>query len=366
MYRLSAHRTRAHAHAHAHHGTAPRATGRRAAVPTAAAVVVAPLLLAVGAAGPAWAHGAPTDPVSRVSACSPEGDAQGSAACRAAVAANGGPFTAWDNMRIAGVNGRDREVVPDGQLCSGGLAPYKGLDLARADWPSTRLSPGSTLNLTYRSTIPHTGTFKLFLTKPGYDPTKPLTWSDLPEQPFASVTDPPLRDGSYRFSAKLPADRSGRHVLYTIWQNTSTVDTYYSCSDVVFPKVKPAGSGTDGANSTDGTDGTDGGGSEEAPGAREKAGAQKPDAATSGPATTAPARDTAAPGTDAGPPAADPGTPVASTTDESGTSVPLVAGGATAVVLAVGPGLFLRGRRHRSRVDDCPAVRGGRVGLPPP
>ncbi|MBP5870634.1 chitin-binding protein [Streptomyces sp. LBUM 1478] len=352
MYRLSARRTGAHpAGAHrpgAHHDSAHRDSGRgdggrRAAVATAAAVVVAPLLLTAGTATPARAHGAPTDPVSRVSACSPEGEAQGSAACRAAVAANGGPFTAWDNLRIAGVNGRDRQVVPDGQLCSGGLAPYKGLDLARADWPSTRLSPGGTLNLTYRSTIPHTGTFKLFLTKPGYDPTKPLAWSDLPEQPFASVTDPPLRDGSYRFSAKLPADRSGRHVLYTIWQNTSTVDTYYSCSDVVFPKTKRADSGTGGASSG------------ETPAEREGAGAGEPASEkTPEPASAAPSGSTQAPPPDsgAGAPAADAGTPVASTTDESGTSVPLVAGGATALVVAVGAVLFLRGRRHRSRVDD--------------
>ncbi|MGW1671476.1 lytic polysaccharide monooxygenase auxiliary activity family 9 protein [Streptomyces sp. NPDC002324] len=320
-----------------------RGTGRRrAAVPKAAAVVVAPLLLTAVAVTPARAHGAPTDPVSRVSACSPEGEAQGSAACRAAVSANGAPFTAWDNLRVAGVNGRDREVVPDGQLCSGGLAAYKGLDLARADWPSTRLSPGSTLNLTYRSTIPHTGTFKLFLTAPGYDPTKPLTWSDLPEKPFASVTDPPLRDGSYRFSAKLPADRSGHHVLYTIWQNTSTVDTYYSCSDVVFPAAKRADSGTGGASSQKTPDERD---------KRDEAAAEKPAAGTSGPATATPTTPASAPasGTDAQ--AADPGSPVASTTEENGTSVPLVAGGATALVLAVGTALFLRGRRRRSRID---------------
>ncbi|ULR54174.1 lytic polysaccharide monooxygenase auxiliary activity family 9 protein [Streptomyces deccanensis] len=329
-------------------------TGRRA-VTTAAATVVAPLLLTVGAGGPAWAHGAPTDPVSRVSACSPEGGSQASAACRAAVAANGAPFTAWDNMRIAGVNGRDREVVPDGQLCSGGLADYKGLDLARADWPSTRLSPGTTLDLTYRTTIPHTGTFKLFLTKPGYDPAKPLTWSDLPEQPFASITDPPLRNGSYRFSAKLPTDRTGRHVLYTIWQNTSTVDTYYSCSDVVFPKAKQADSGAGGGSS----ERTPAGGEEAADEnpAAGTAGDQKPGDGGSEPATPTPARSTEAPATDsddtgADARAADPGSPVASTTDESGTSVPLlVAGGATALVLAVGAALHFRGRGRRSRVD---------------
>ncbi|QIY74148.2 lytic polysaccharide monooxygenase [Streptomyces sp. RLB1-33] len=186
--------------------------------------------------GPAQAHGAPTDPVSRVVACSPEGGSNaGTAACKAAIAANGAPFTAWDNLRVAGVGGRDRQVIPDGQLCSGGLPAYKGLDLARADWPSTRMTPGATFTLSYSSTIPHTGTFKLYLSKPGYDPTKPLKWSDLPTQPFATATDPALVNGAYRIKATLPADRTGRQMLYTIWQNTSTTDTYYSCSDVVFP-----------------------------------------------------------------------------------------------------------------------------------
>ncbi|WP_200308282.1 lytic polysaccharide monooxygenase auxiliary activity family 9 protein [Streptomyces adelaidensis] len=311
---------------------------------TAAFAVAAPLLLTAVTAAPALAHGAPTDPVSRVSACSPEGGSQGSAACAAAVAANGAPFTAWDNLRIAGVNGRDRQVVPDGQLCSGGLAAYKGLDLARADWPSTRLSPGTTLDLTYRSTIPHTGTFKMFLTEPGYDPTAPLKWSDLPEKPFATVTDPPLTNGSYRFSAKLPADRSGHHVLYTIWQNTSTVDTYYSCSDVVFPKAKQANPGSAGGSSAETPAGVE---------ETEVTASGKPaaDAAASTPAPTpTPTEVTKTPAADAG--AEVPGSAVAATTDESGASVPLVAGGATALVLAVGTALFLRGRRRRSGIGD--------------
>ncbi|GHC54146.1 lytic polysaccharide monooxygenase [Streptomyces violaceochromogenes] len=215
----------------------PRTTAHRIAL---AAALMTPLLLLLGTAGPAHAHGAPTDPVSRVVACSPEGgDRAGTAACRAAVAANGAPFTAWDNLRVANVNGRDRAVIPDGKLCSGGLPAYRGLDLARADWPSTRMTPGAKLTMRYVSTIPHTGTFRMYLTKPGYDPDGPLSWSDLPEKPFAEVTDPALTDGAYRFEAALPSDRTGRHVLYTVWQNSSTPDTYYSCSDVVFPEKEP-------------------------------------------------------------------------------------------------------------------------------
>ncbi|WP_031486898.1 lytic polysaccharide monooxygenase [Streptomyces bicolor] len=297
-----------------------------------AATAVTPLLLTVWAAGPAHAHGAPTDPVSRVYACSPDGgSASRSAACEAAVASNGAPFTAWDNLRIANVNGRDRQIVPDGQLCSGGLPAYRGLDLARADWPSTRLTPGTALTMRYVSTIPHTGTFRLYLTKPGYDPTKPLTWSDLPERPFAEVKDPALTDGAYRISAKLPSDRSGRHVLYTVWQNSSTPDTYYSCSDVVFPERATAAP----APTTEPRATASRAASSEAPSSP----------STSAPTTpSSPAATTTRPRNSSGPDT----TPVASTRDSgSSPSAPVLAGGAAAVlVLTGGAALALRSRRR--------------------
>ncbi|MFJ3441543.1 lytic polysaccharide monooxygenase [Streptomyces sp. NPDC086081] len=212
----------------------PPTSTRRAAL---AAALMTSLLLPLWAAGPARAHGAPVDPVSRTVACSPQGgERAGSAACRAAAAANGGPLAAWDNLRLADVDGRDRRVVPDGRLCSGGLPGYRGLDVARADWPATRVTPGATLTVRYASTIPHAGTFLMYLTKPGYDPTGPLSWADLPGEPFARVTDPELTGGAYRMKVTLPSDRAGRHVLYTVWRNSSTPDTYYSCSDVVFPE----------------------------------------------------------------------------------------------------------------------------------
>lgn len=203
---------------------------------TAAAALVGlvPLVLTAVAAGPAQAHGAPTDPVSRVAACGPEGTQRATAACQAAVAANGGSaFDAWDNLRLADVRGRDRAFVPDGRLCSGGLDAYRGLDLARADWPATSLKAGARFTLTYRSTIPHRGTFSLYLTKQGYDPAARLRWSDLAAEPFASAADPDLVGGAYRISGRLPAGLTGRHVLYTVWRNSDTPDTYYSCSDVV-------------------------------------------------------------------------------------------------------------------------------------
>jgi chitin-binding protein len=170
--------------------------------------------------------------VSRTAACAGRGGDADSAACRAARAANGRPFGRFDNLRVPGVDGRDRQVIPDGSLCSGGLPDFSGLDLARDDWPATRLTAGGTIDIRYTGTIPHRGTFRVYLTRQGYRPTRPLTWTDLGE-PMLRVQDPPLRDGAYRMRGKLPAGRTGRHVLYVVWQTSSTPDTYYSCSDLI-------------------------------------------------------------------------------------------------------------------------------------
>ncbi|MEV5555708.1 lytic polysaccharide monooxygenase [Nonomuraea wenchangensis] len=183
-------------------------------------------------AGPADAHGALESPLSRAAAC---GGTDTYAACRAAAKVAGSVLPGeWDNLRVANVAGRDRRVIPDGRLCSGGLPGFRGLDLARKDWPATKLRPGAGFTFRYRGTIPHKGTFRLYVTKPGYDPAEPLRWSSLEREPFLTVTDPKLADGSYAFKGKLPTGRTGRHLIYTIWQNSDTPDTYYSCSDVVF------------------------------------------------------------------------------------------------------------------------------------
>jgi chitin-binding protein len=188
-----------------------------------------PLLVLVLTGAPAAAHGAPTTPLSRSAACQPQGQWVRSAACAAAIAASG--KIDWDNIRVAGVNGRDKQKIPDGKLCSAGLAPFRGLDLPRADWQTTSLPSGGKVTFSYRGTIPHPGTFRWYITKDGYSPTRPLRWSDLDEAPFLTVTDPPMKNGAYTMAGKLPAGRTGRHLIYTVWQTNP--DTYYSCSDVV-------------------------------------------------------------------------------------------------------------------------------------
>jgi chitin-binding protein len=201
------------------------------------AALAASVLVAVLTGAPALAHGAPTTPLSRSAGCQPDGRWAKTAACRAVVETSG--KVDWDNLRLANVNGRDRQKVPDGKLCSAGLSGFRGLDLPRADWPTTSFPSGSRVTFTYKGTIPHQGTFRWYLTKNGYDPTKPLRWADLDEAPFLTAKDPALKGGNYTMTGTLPAGRTGRHLMYTVWQNSSTPDTYYSCADVVLTGGTP-------------------------------------------------------------------------------------------------------------------------------
>ncbi|MCS0638377.1 lytic polysaccharide monooxygenase [Streptomyces sp. LP05-1] len=208
-------------------------TARRTAA-TAAFLAVGPLALAGLTATPAVAHGSMTDPVSRVSACFAEGpEHPRSAACKALVAAGGTqPLYDWNEVNIGDAAGNHRRIIPDGKLCSANRAKYRGLDLPRTDWPSSSLTAGKH-TFHYKATAPHKGTFELYLTKAGYDPSKPLKWSDLEAKPFVKVTNPKLVGGEYVFDGTVPA-RSGRHLVYSIWQRSDSPEAFYTCSDVVF------------------------------------------------------------------------------------------------------------------------------------
>ncbi|MEU1197836.1 lytic polysaccharide monooxygenase [Streptomyces sp. NPDC005813] len=222
----------------------------------AAAVVtvgIAPLTLSALAAAPASAHGSMGDPVSRVSQCYAEGpESPRSDACKAAVAAGGTQaLYDWNGIRIGDANGRHQQLIPDGKLCSANNDEFKGLDLARADWPATSVSSGA-YTFKYRVTAPHKGTFKVYVTKAGYDPSKPLAWDDLDlAHPVATATDPVASGGFYTFSGTLPA-RSGKQLLYAVWQRSDSPEAFYSCSDVTFGG-KSGDSGSGSGSSSGGT-----------------------------------------------------------------------------------------------------------------
>ncbi|MFJ3939736.1 lytic polysaccharide monooxygenase auxiliary activity family 9 protein [Streptomyces parvus] len=183
----------------------------------------------------ASAHGSVFGPVSRVSACFAEGpEAPRSQVCKDLVADSGTqPLYDWNEVNIANADGRHQEIIPDGKLCSANRAKYRALDWARTDWPATAVAAGS-YDFRVRVTAAHLGTMTMYITKQGFDPTKPLKWSDLDPTPVGTYPTPRAsNNGYYNFTGSLPA-RTGRHIVYKVWQRHDSPEAFYGCSDVTF------------------------------------------------------------------------------------------------------------------------------------
>ncbi|WP_430785916.1 lytic polysaccharide monooxygenase auxiliary activity family 9 protein [Actinoplanes sp. G11-F43] len=199
----------------------------------------------------AQAHGAIQVPGSRTWFCYQDGRnpqtgaiEPKNAACAAAVAQSGvNSLYNWFAVLRSDGAGRVNGFIPDGQLCSGGTGgPYNfsGFNLARNDWPVTHLTAGASVQFKYNNWAKHPGTFYLYITKDGYDPSKPLAWSDLEPTPFDQVTNPPDNGGPgtdaghYYWNGRLPAGKTGKHLIYSVWARSDSQETFYGCSDVVF------------------------------------------------------------------------------------------------------------------------------------
>ncbi|WMX45080.1 lytic polysaccharide monooxygenase auxiliary activity family 9 protein [Streptomyces roseicoloratus] len=207
---------------------------RRAAAATAFTAAGAAALVSLTPAA-AQAHGAVFNPVSRIAACYAEGpETPTSQVCKDLVADSGTqPLYDWNEVNIANADGNHQALIPDGKLCSANREKYRALDWARTDWPATPVNSGA-FGFKVRVTAPHSGTMTMYLTKQGFDPTQPLRWSDLDSTPVAvHQTTRTATDGYYAFTGDLPA-RTGRHIVYMVWQRNDSPEAFYSCSDVTF------------------------------------------------------------------------------------------------------------------------------------
>lgn len=218
---------------------------RRATVGYSIVVGLVAAIVAAFIPAPSWAHGALLTPGSRTYLCYKDGLISTgeikptNPACDNAKNVGGTqPFYDWFGVLRSDGNGRTRGFVPDGSLCSGGFTKFAGFDAPRNDWPLTHLTAGATFSWTYAAWAAHPGWFYLYVTKDGFNPNQALTWADMEDAAFLSSDHPPLTGsaptGFYSWTGRLPANKTGRHIIYSVWQRSDSQETFYGCSDVVF------------------------------------------------------------------------------------------------------------------------------------
>ncbi|GGL02608.1 chitin-binding protein [Sphaerisporangium melleum] len=234
-----------------------------------AAAAIATLLFVALLPGQASAHGAMMMPGSRTYLCWKDAIGPNGApnprnpACAAAIAQSGtNSIYNWFAVLRSDGGGRTSGFIPDGKLCSGGAVVYdfSGYDLARTDWPVTHLTAGRNIQFRYNKWAAHPGSFRTYITKDSWSPNRPLAWSDLESTPFYTAQDPAsvgsvgTESGYYYWNATLPSNKTGRHIIYSVWQRSDSQETFYNCSDVVFDggngEVTGVGDGTGGPSPT--------------------------------------------------------------------------------------------------------------------
>lgn len=187
----------------------------------------------------AQAHGSFESPLSRVYGCYLEGpESPISAACIEAVNIGGTQaLYDWHEVNQGQADGNHLAWVPDGTLCAGGRHKYRGLNQGRDDWIESTLSldAAGQLAFTYHATAPHsTAYFRFYVTRDDYDLNQALSWADL-DPPFCEVTEVTLdTDQRYRMRCPAPINKTGKHIIYNIWQRADSPEAFYACIDVDF------------------------------------------------------------------------------------------------------------------------------------
>ena len=211
-------------------------------------VLVAALTVALLPAAPAQAHGNVISPASRNYGCWLRwgSDFQNPAMatedpmCWQAWQADPNAMWNWNGLYREGVAGNHQGVIPDGQLCSAGHTQsgrYNAMDTV-GDWKATSVGNSFTVQV-FDQALHGADYLWVYVTNPGFNPvTTALKWSDLTRvavvgnTPAAQWT--PVTGGVQLNIPVSVTGRTGRAMVYTIWQASHMDQSYYWCSDIDF------------------------------------------------------------------------------------------------------------------------------------
>ncbi|MCX4534915.1 lytic polysaccharide monooxygenase [Streptomyces sp. NBC_01669] len=143
----------------------------------------------------------------------------------------------WEPQSVEAPKGFPAAGPADGRICSGGHDNFAALDDPRGgNWPATKVTAGQGFSFRWQFTAQHATTdFRYYITKNGWDPTKPLTRAALESQPFMTVPYGGQRPpATLTQQGTIPTQKTGKHIILSVWTIADTGNAFYACSDVQF------------------------------------------------------------------------------------------------------------------------------------
>jgi N-acetylglucosamine-binding protein A len=170
----------------------------------------------------AWAHGYLSDPPSR------------SLLCKSGGQVNCGPIQ-YEPQSLEGRSGFPSGGPADGTIASAGLSQFGAMDeQSSSRWIKRDIAAGPK-DFNWTHTANHvTRNYRYYITKSGWNQNAPLSRSSFELQPFC------VFDGGMRqpppigiHPCNIP-QRTGYHVILSVWEIGDTTNSFYSVADVQF------------------------------------------------------------------------------------------------------------------------------------
>ncbi|AGL17244.1 lytic polysaccharide monooxygenase [Actinoplanes sp. N902-109] len=220
----------------------------RLVVSAVVGIAGAALLAVISPTGPAEAHGNVIGPASRNYGCyqrwgskfQDPAMATEDPMCWQAWQADPNAMWNWNGLFREGVAGNHQAAIPDGTLCSAGHTQsgrYNAMDTV-GDWKAT--SVGNSFSVRLFDQASHGADYiRVYVTKPSFNPvTTAPKWSDL--ELVSQIGNTPAAQwqqatGGVQIDVPVAlSGRTGRALVYTIWQASHLDQSYYFCSDIAF------------------------------------------------------------------------------------------------------------------------------------
>lgn len=143
----------------------------------------------------------------------------------------------YEPQSVEALKGFPQAGPPDGQLASGGHARFGALDGLKdpkgRTWQAEVLARNALVQWNWWMTAVHsTERFEYFVTRDGWDQGAPLARAQFDPEPFLVVAwDRSLPVQAVSHWGRTP-DKTGRHVVYAVWEVADTAMSFYQAIDV--------------------------------------------------------------------------------------------------------------------------------------
>ncbi|MEK9498613.1 lytic polysaccharide monooxygenase [Photorhabdus sp. P32] len=177
----------------------------------------------------AWAHGYIDSPGSRAFLCSAQGNEQNTDC----------GLVKYEPQSLEAKKGFPQAGPEDGHIASAGIGHFGALDVQTEDrWKKIPITAGD-IEFQWEIVIQHkTASWEYFITKPDWNPNKPLTREQFNSTPFCFEDYQEKMPGSRVINkCILPEGYQGYHVILGVWTISDTLNAFYQVIDTT---ISPA------------------------------------------------------------------------------------------------------------------------------